>query len=88
MAARYRGTGLTQEAVRALQTYLFVNLGMLTLIAISDKKNYRSARFLTRLGYEERTQDYSENGTNRFFELHRDAGARERMRCRFGPEGT
>lgn len=83
VAARYRGTGMAQEAVRALQVYLFSQFDMLTLFAISDRRNERGARFLARLGYEERTENCVEKRANRLFELHRDAEAREQMRNRF-----
>jgi RimJ/RimL family protein N-acetyltransferase len=83
VAERFRGAGLAQEAVRALQRYLFERLDMLMLLAMPDRKNERSARFLTRLGYEERAEDYGERERNRFFELYRDAEARRQMRDRF-----
>ena len=52
---------------------------MLMLVAIPDRANERSARFLVKLGYEERTQDYPATDEYRFFELYRDPEARRRM---------
>jgi RimJ/RimL family protein N-acetyltransferase len=80
VAERFRGTGLAQQAVRALQSYLFERLDKLMLLAVPDRRNERSARFLTRLGYEERTEEYMGRETYRYFELYRDAEARRMMR--------
>ncbi len=83
VAERFRGTGLAQQAVRALQGYLFERLDMLMLLAMPDCKNERSARFLLRLGYEQSTEKYGGRDRNRFFELHRDDDARQQMKERF-----
>ena len=83
----FRGTGLAQEAARALQVYAFTTLDMLCLLAMPDVKNERSARFLARLGYEERAAENEPEGTYRFFELYRDDEARGLMRGRFDGAG-
>ena len=83
VAKRFRGTGLAQEAVRALHGYLFERLDKLMLLAMPDRRNERSARFLARLGYEERTEEYGGGETRRYFELYRDGEARRQMRERF-----
>lgn len=86
VAENFRGSGLAAEAVRALQDHLFKSLDMLTLLAMPDKQNERSIRFLEKLGYEERTQDYCAKDRYRFFELYRDAESRRLMLDRFGPD--
>lgn len=83
VAENFRGSSLAQEAVRALQDYLFSSHDMLMLLAMPDKANARSVRFLRNLGYEDRTQDYGADQRYKFFELYRDAAARQQMMDRF-----
>jgi RimJ/RimL family protein N-acetyltransferase len=83
IAEKFRGSGLAQNAVRALQTYAFSRLDMLVLLAIPDRRNERSIRFLQRLGYQENTDAYVEKGPNRFFELFRSPKARRQYNNRF-----
>lgn len=78
-----RGSGLAEEAVRALQDHLYQTLDMLMLLAMPDRENERSARFLKKLGYEERSHDFCASDRYRFFELYRDANAKRLMLERF-----
>ncbi len=81
-----RGTGVAYEAVTALQSYLFHTFDMLMLLAYPERPNERSVRFLRRLGYSERIEDYVDRDANRYFELYRDRDAEEQMACRFEPK--
>ncbi len=53
------------------------------VLAMPDKRNERSARFLARLGYEERSENYLAKDRYRFFELYRDDEARQQMHERY-----
>lgn len=88
IAEKFRGTGLAQNAVGALQSYAFSRLDMLVLLAIPDGCNERSIRFLRRLGYEEFTNEEIEKGPNRFFELFRGPRARRQYSNRFAGPGA
>jgi RimJ/RimL family protein N-acetyltransferase len=83
VAGSFRGSGLAQEAVGALQDHMFQTRDMLMLLAMPARANERSARFLVKLGYEERTRDYAETDKIRFFELYRDPQALRQMQHRF-----
>lgn len=85
VAESFRGGGLAQEAVGALQDHLFRTHDMLMLLAMPSKANERSARFLASLGYEERTEDYCAKDKYRFFELYRNPEARLLMLERISP---
>lgn len=72
---KYRGTGVAQEAVRHLQSYLFKQMNMLYLLAYTKNENSRSIKFLTKLGYENATLEYSARAKT-YFRLYRSTKAK------------
>ena len=75
MGAAFRGTGVAQEAVQQLQSYLFQKMNMLYILAYTKNDNLRSIRFLEKLGYENTTLDYTARDLT-YFRLYRSARAR------------
>jgi len=75
IGSAYRGTGIAQEAVQHLQTYLFKKMKMLYILAYTKNENKRSIRFLQQLGYENATLDYTARDMT-YFRLYRSAKAR------------
>ncbi len=67
----YRGSGFAHEAVTALESYLFDELEMATLVANPIDENKCSIGFLQRRGYADCTQEYLGQDGSRFFKLER-----------------